>query len=47
MLTLLNGIERTIAEFADLFKRSGWKLDRVFYSGDSEMENTKLIAVPI
>ena len=46
MLAFLNGIERTVAEFDELFKRSGWKLERVFHSAGFEIENAKLVAVP-
>ncbi|KAJ3554256.1 hypothetical protein NM688_g3204 [Phlebia brevispora] len=46
MMALSNGIERTVAQFQELFEQAGWKLTAVHYPR-SRLENTKLIAVPI
>ena len=45
MLTCLNGQERTVAEFANIFQQSGWKLVRVYTDGFNYHDN-KAIGVP-
>ena len=47
MMALFNASERTVAEFATILTQTGWKLERVFRSGDSDIENAKLLAVPV
>ncbi|THG95611.1 hypothetical protein EW026_g6076 [Hermanssonia centrifuga] len=46
MLNLNNGSERTIAQFSELLRKSGWKLVRVAQGDGFEGENSKLIGVP-
>ncbi|EPQ59057.1 S-adenosyl-L-methionine-dependent methyltransferase [Gloeophyllum trabeum ATCC 11539] len=46
MLTLLNGSERTVAQFADLFEQSGWKLARVHHGVGFAGLNSKFIGIP-
>ena len=47
MLALTNGDERTVARFQKLFEESGWKLTKVIHIEGFEVENSKLVAVPI
>lgn len=47
MLTLMNGVERTVAQFDSVLKEAGWKLVRVHHSSGFEVENAKVFAVPL
>ena len=47
MLALLNGAERTVAQWQKLLKECGWKLTGLFRVTGFEIENAKLFAVPI
>ncbi|KAI0084847.1 S-adenosyl-L-methionine-dependent methyltransferase [Irpex rosettiformis] len=46
MLAGLNGHERTVPQFADIFERSGWKLVRVHTDGFN-YHDSKAIGVPL
>ena len=46
-MTCLNGQERTITYFRELFKQAGWKLSSVHYDGPSVVRYQKVVAVPI
>lgn len=45
MMNLLNGKERTVAQFKELFDQSGWKLTQVIH-GEGFISVGKVIAVP-
>ncbi|KAI0341313.1 O-methyltransferase [Trametopsis cervina] len=46
MLNVLNGSERTLEQFDQLFAKSGWKLSRAHFMGGQVLRSVKLIAVP-
>jgi hypothetical protein len=47
MMVFLNGQERTITNYGDLFKQAGWKLSVVHYDPQSVVRLQKVVAVPI
>ena len=47
MMGCVNGQERTITYFRDLFKQAGWKLSSVHYDAGSLIRFQKVVAVPI
>ena len=47
MLVTLNGRERTVAEYDDIFEASGWKLTRVSLDKGFQSTHSKIIGVPI
>lgn len=50
MLTCAGGTERTVLQFAELFRQAGWKLDKVHSPGgglSESMRSVKIIAIPV
>ncbi|KAJ3527088.1 hypothetical protein NM688_g8174 [Phlebia brevispora] len=47
MMSLCNGDERTVSRFQKLLQENGWKLTKVIHVTGFEVENAKLVAVPI
>jgi hypothetical protein len=47
LLGSLNGQERPLTYFRDLFKQAGWKLSSVHYDAPSALRFQKVFAVPI
>jgi hypothetical protein len=47
MMCCVNGQERTITYYGDLFKQAGWKLSAVHYDAPSVVRLQKVVAVPI
>lgn len=49
MLVLVNGQERTMGHFTELFSACGWKIIRVYQSGSVQFGRTHSLieAVPI
>ena len=46
-MAVCNGDERTVSRFQKLFEQCGWKLTKVIHVTGFEVENAKLVAVPI
>ena len=47
MLVTFNGCERTADEYRALLMQAGWRLENVTRGGVFEIENARLLAVPI
>jgi hypothetical protein len=47
LLGYLNGQERPITYFRDLFKQAGWKLSSIHYDAPSVLRFQYVVAVPI
>ena len=46
MMELLNGKERTVAQFGQLLDQTGWKLVQVIRQGGLIVTGGKLVAIP-
>lgn len=46
MLTSLNGSERTVRHYDNLFGASGWSLSRVFINKGFQSQSSKIVGVP-
>lgn len=47
MMTLMNGVERTLAQFARLLLQAGWKVVRVYRSQGASNLHHQILAVVV